>query len=132
MNLKLILFIAIFIPTIITHYYLRFIKKVKIKPYVYYPIMWGILGPFVITFPFLGTLILLPLTPLTKALNSLVPGNFISTGPHVEIGFAWIVLKSPASYFFYTTVIIFAGFIVGLIVHLIGKFKQKRDSNIPH
>lgn len=83
-------------------------------------LLFGVLVSFSMQIPFIGLLVFLPALPVAFFLPELG-----TTGQHVEIGFAWIILKSWlawAAYIFYYTML---SFIIVKSFKLLRKTKTK-------
>jgi len=79
-------------------------KKMPLFKYIIRGLIFGaIMGPIIFMTPIIGPLLSLPLLPLIEVYDSVIPGEFISSGQHVEIGFLWISLKTVESFLFYAS-----------------------------
>ena len=94
--------------------------KENISDYISYPILFSIGGPILMSIPFVGTFALVVL-PIIVPLDILIPGNFTSTGEHVEYGFAWVTFKTTEAWLFHGA----AFFLLGIIFASIKQVVQK-------
>lgn len=87
--------------------------KRALPNYVTFPLVSAVVGTLIFAFvPIIGVALLLPFLPLVELYNNFIPGNFTETSDHVEIGSAWIILKTPQAWMFYASFF----FLVGLAV----------------
>lgn len=98
----------------------------NVPEYIYYPIFSTILGLLLMNVPVISVLLLLPIMPLAHGYDWLIPGYFLETGTHVEVGFLWIFLKTPEAWFFYGSFFFLLGLGVGsfLYCYKVSKLKQ--------
>ena len=81
-------------------------SKMKLKTnlpiYISTPLIFTLVSLFLFTLiPVIGALLFLPLIPFANVYDSVIPGDFSKSGVHVEIGFAWITLKTWQAWLFY-------------------------------
>lgn len=96
---------------------LYLLMNTRLPDYISYPIFGAIVGTFLFVIPFLGPLLFLPLISLSELYDYLIPGNFGETGVHVEVGFAWIGLKTVWAWLFYSSFFFIVGLVVGVLKH---------------
>lgn len=94
-------------------------KRIPVYSYIIRGALLGaLLGPTIFLIPFIGPLLSLPLFPLMEIYDSVIPGEFMFTGKHVEYGFMWISLKTNESYIFFASFFAYIGAITGLLIRV--------------
>jgi hypothetical protein len=99
--------------------------KSNIPTYVSYPILGSVIGLILFQIPLLGVLLFLPLLPLAGLYDVIIPGEFGSTGQHVEIGFAWIIFKTWQAWLFYGSFFFLVGLLLGTFTHYYRRIKKQ-------
>jgi predicted histidine transporter YuiF (NhaC family) len=89
----------------------------KVPTYIFYPILATLIGLLLLIIPFIGVFLLLPLLSFVQLYDALIPGEFTETGHHVEVGFAWIGLKTWQAWLFYGSFFFQVGLLLGILVH---------------
>ncbi len=102
-----------FIPWLAKLFYKSY-SVLGVSDFVIFPILGATLGTTVFIVPVIGAFMFIPLMPLVNLYDYIIPGSFMETGEHVDIGFAWISIKTVSAWAFYISFFFFVGFFVGL------------------
>lgn len=91
--------------------------------YTKIPLIAVVVGPVVVSIPLVGVLILLGIMDIVQFYDGLLPGEFLMTGTHVEVGFLWIILKTPQAWLFYGSLFFLLSLPVALLAYVVKKFE---------